>query len=61
MKISEYLKRCRDRLGLIQEALSHELYLFDLERFAGVDTTTFSKWERGVTAPPFPRLKRLPR
>ena len=59
MKISEYLKRCRDRLGLTQEALSHELYLFDLERFAGVDTTTISKWERGVSAPPLPRLKSL--
>jgi len=61
MEVSNYLKNCRDTLGLTQETLTHELYLFDQEHFSNIDITTISKWERGVTAPPMPRLKYIVR
>jgi len=59
MKIAKYLKDCRTRLNMTQEEFSYELYLFNNERFRGIDTTTISKWERGVTSPPIPRLQAL--
>lgn len=61
MKISEYIQRCRNGLGLTQDALVHRLYLWDDEAFGGIDSTTISKWERGATAPPMPRLQKLVR
>jgi len=51
MKFNEYLKTCRTRNVLTQEELVHALYSFDIEHFKGLDTTTLSKWERGVTKP----------
>ncbi len=51
MQFNEYLKVCRVSHAYTQEELVHALYLFDLENFSGLDTTTLSKWERGVTQP----------
>ncbi len=54
MKFAQYLRTCRERLGLTQDELVSELYLFD-ESFEGVDASTLSKWEREVI---LPRLSR---
>ncbi len=51
MQFNEYLKTCRTRNLLTQEELVHALYSFDMAYFKGLDTTTLSKWERGVTKP----------
>ncbi len=51
MYFSNYLKSCRERNGLTQEQLVHALYSFDTKYFQGLDTSTFSKWERGITKP----------
>jgi len=51
VKFNEYLKKCRQRNGLTQEELVHALYLHDMEHFEALETTTLSKWERGVTKP----------
>ncbi len=40
---------------MTQEQLVHGLYLHDDERFESLDTTTVSKWERGVTKPTLSR------
>lgn len=56
MRFSRYLRRCRQRLGLTQEALVTELYLFDDARFEGITPTTVSRWERDVTVPPTGRM-----
>jgi transcriptional regulator with XRE-family HTH domain len=56
MRFGDYLKGCRERLGLTQEELVSELYIFDDERFEGVTPTTLSRWERGTTAPPMGRM-----
>ncbi|WP_456450978.1 helix-turn-helix domain-containing protein, partial [Hydrogenimonas sp.] len=56
MRFSDYLKACRERLGLTQEELVTELYLFDDARFEGITPTTMSRWERGATMPPMPRM-----
>jgi len=51
MQFHEYLKMCRVRHAFTQEELVQALYLFNVEHFSGLDTTTLSKWERGVTQP----------
>jgi len=51
VKFNEYLKKCRQQNGLTQEDLVHALYLHDTEYFEALETTTLSKWERGVTKP----------
>jgi transcriptional regulator with XRE-family HTH domain len=51
MQFSDYLKTCRTQNDLTQEALVEALYLYDIDQFGGLDTTTLSKWERGVTKP----------
>lgn len=51
MYFNDYLKSCREHYDLTQETLVHELYSFDIDHFEGLDTTTVSKWERGVTKP----------
>jgi len=55
MQFNTYLKACRTDHGLTQEELVHTLYSFDFESFSGLDTTTLSKWERGVTQPRLPK------
>ncbi len=55
MQFREYLKRCREHNNLTQEGLVHALYSFDIAHFKGLDTTTVSKWERGITTPPISR------
>ncbi len=52
MEFSDYLRRCRQALGLTQEELVTELYLFEDREFGGLDVTTLSKWERGRSQPP---------
>ncbi|WP_201352059.1 helix-turn-helix domain-containing protein [Hydrogenimonas urashimensis] len=59
MQHGHYIRECRERLGLTQEGLAEALYLFDDDRFQGVDMTTISKWERGVTHPPVARMSAL--
>jgi len=51
MQFNEYLKTCRTGNTLTQEELVHALYSFDTGHFKGLDTTTLSKWERGITKP----------
>ena len=59
MHIADYLKECRDRLGMTQDALAEALYLFDDRVFEGVTSTTVSRWERGFTAPSVSRIAGL--
>ncbi len=51
MQFSQYLKSCRSKQSLTQEELVHALYGFNIDYFRGLDTTTLSKWERGITQP----------
>ena len=51
MKFNTYLKSCREHNALTQEELVHSLYSYDIDNFEGLDTSTLSKWERGVTHP----------
>ena len=51
MQFSEYLKSCREKNNLTQEALVHALYSYDIENFRGLDSSTLAKWERGATQP----------
>lgn len=51
MHFNEYLKSCREHNHLTQEQLVHDLYSYDIESFEGLDTSTVSKWERGITKP----------
>lgn len=51
MKFNRYLKSCREHNALTQEELVHSLYSYDIDMFEGLDTSTLSKWERGITQP----------
>ena len=51
MYFKEYLKQCRKKAALTQEQLVHELYIHDIDIFSALETTTLSKWERGVVTP----------
>ena len=51
MQFNEYIKSCREHSKLTQEELAHHLYSYNIDDFGGLDTTTLSKWERGVTKP----------
>jgi transcriptional regulator with XRE-family HTH domain len=51
MQFNEYLRSCREHNQLTQEQLVHDLYSHDIDSFKGLDTSTLSKWERGVTKP----------
>ena len=55
MQFNEYLKSCRVNNDLTQEQLTHDLYTHDIDSFEGLETTTVSKWERGVTKPTITR------
>ncbi len=51
MQFNEYLKSCRVNCELTQEQLMQELYIYNIDNFKSLETTTISKWERGVTKP----------
>ena len=51
MQFNEYLKKCRRENSITQEQLVHGLYSFDIDHFEGLDNSTLSKWERGITKP----------
>jgi len=51
LQFNEYLKLCREHSKFTQEELVHNLYSYNIDDFRGLDTTTLSKWERGVTKP----------
>ena len=51
LQFSEYLRSCREDNQLTQEEIVHGLYIHDMDHFKGLDTSTLSKWERGVTKP----------
>ena len=59
MRFGEYLKHFREQYGLTQEDLVHALYQFDDTLFSGLDTTTISKWERGITQPKITKQVRI--
>ena len=59
MQVSAYLRHCRNTLNLSQEGLAHDLFRFDPDHFAHIDTAVISKWERNVVSPPIPRMQRL--
>jgi len=50
LQFNEYLRHCRENAGLTQDELVSKLYNFH-DRFSGLDSSTLSKWERGVTKP----------
>ena len=50
MQFNEYLKLCRKKYKLTQEALVQELYNYD-DAFDGLDTRTLIRWEHGSTKP----------
>ena len=51
MKFNTYLKSCREHNKLTQEELVNALYIYDIDLFEALDTSTLSKWERGITHP----------
>lgn len=51
LQFNAYLKSCREHNQLTQEQLVHDLYSYDIDNFESLDTSMFSKWERGVTKP----------
>ena len=51
MKFNDYMKLCREVLNLTQESLEAELFACN-DLFNGLDTNTYSRWERGTTKPP---------
>ena len=55
MHFNQYLKQCREKVGLTQEQLAHNLYAFDIDSFSGVQMTTISKWERAISQPKLSR------
>ncbi len=59
MHFNEYLRSCREHAGFTQEQLVHELYSYDIEHFAGLETSTMSKWERSVVKPKLSRQVRI--
>ena len=50
MKFNEYLRNCRERSELTQDELVIDLYQYD-DMFSGLDSSTISKWERGIVKP----------
>ena len=52
------MKICREKLNLTQENLVSELYNHD-DVFQGLDTNTFSRWERGTTKPPISKQTKI--
>ncbi len=59
MHFNEYLRSCREHAHLTQEQLVQQLYNNDIEHFEGLDTTTLSKWERGIVKPKLSRQVRI--
>lgn len=55
MHFNEYLRTCREHAKLTQEELVHALYSYDIGSFAGIETSTLSKWERSVVKPKLSR------
>ena len=54
MQFNIYIKNCRQQYSLTQEQLVQELFNFDAI-FEGIDISTLSRWERGVTKPTIDR------
>ncbi|QKI88408.1 helix-turn-helix domain-containing protein [Thiomicrorhabdus xiamenensis] len=50
IKFGEYLRVCRERKGVTQSELVEELVAEDAS-FSSLDSTTLSRWERGVSKP----------
>ena len=59
MYFIEYLRSCREHASLTQEQLVHELYSYDIEHFASLETSTLSKWERSIIKPKLSRQVRI--
>jgi len=50
LKFNEYLRNCREDSQLTQDELVIDLYQHD-DMFSGLDSSTLSKWERGIVKP----------
>lgn len=55
MKFNTYIKLCREKNHLTQEQLVQELYNYD-DVFQGLDVSTLSRWERGITKPSIEKM-----
>ncbi|WP_028486818.1 helix-turn-helix domain-containing protein [Thiomicrorhabdus chilensis] len=58
ISFNEYIKCCRQKLGLTQTRIVEELIKHNAS-FTGLDITTYSRWERGVTTPKYQRKKSI--
>lgn len=58
MKFNDYMKLCREALNLTQENLVSELFAHN-DVFKGLDTNSYSRWERGSTNPPLNKQVQL--
>ena len=52
------MKLCREALNLTQESLVAELFAYN-DLFKGLDTNTYSRWERGTTKPPLSKQVKI--
>jgi transcriptional regulator with XRE-family HTH domain len=59
LHFNTYLKTCREENHLTQEELVHLLYSYDKKCFSGLETSTLSKWERGIIKPKRTRQIRI--
>jgi transcriptional regulator with XRE-family HTH domain len=57
MDFGIFLKQCRERYAITQGELGEELYLQDAELFVGVNSSTLSRWERGISLPSLKRME----
>jgi transcriptional regulator with XRE-family HTH domain len=57
MIFSHYLRACRKRLKLTQEALVEKLYHFDQALFSGLGVPTLSRWENGQSRPSYNKIR----
>jgi transcriptional regulator with XRE-family HTH domain len=57
MNFGNFLKLCRETHQITQDELAEALYLQDAELFAGVNSSTLSRWERGVSLPSLKRME----
>ena len=59
MHFGDYLKNCRVKLDFTQDDIVEKLYLFNDKLFDGLNSPTYSKWERNVSQPSPQRLSEI--
>jgi transcriptional regulator with XRE-family HTH domain len=55
----DYLKNCRIKLDYTQDDMVEKLYLFNDRLFDGLNSPTYSKWERNASQPSPHRLSEI--